>query len=166
MKKTLLIIQLLLTAGLLPVVAQTSELAGLAAEVGITPYKTTMACDGKDKAQISITVINKQGENITDATNLISFKITGDAKIISLNNKYIAPNNAGLVQDKLVNGKINMVLQAGTQRGVVKLDALSDGLTTGSTEIHTVHPGVAHPVTTGAPIAGNTKITSKIIGAD
>jgi len=166
MKKKLLILQILLSVGLLPVAAQTSELAGLRPEVVVTPYKTTMVADGKDKAQISITVIDKQGKDITDATNLISFKITGDAKIISLNNKYVAPNNAGLVPDKLVNGKINMVLQAGTRSGVVKLDALSDGLTTGSTEIHTVHPGIAHPVTKGPPITGNTKITSKIIGAD
>lgn len=136
-------------------------------EIVVTPYKTTMIADGKDSALIKISVINKQGRVITDATNLIHFTITGDAKItIITNGNDVAHNPGTTLQENLYNGQIRIILQAGRNRGGVKLDATSDSLATASTEIHTVQPGMPHPVATGAPIAGIAKITDKIIGAD
>ncbi len=145
--------------------AQTTAGNGTPSEIVVTPYKTTMLADGKDKALIKISVIDKQGNTITNLNNLIRFKITGDAKIVSANNKPVDATNADF-QQNLSNGKLSIVLQSGRDRGTVKFDALTDGLTTGSTEIHTVQPGTPHPVTTGAPIAGTSKINYKIIGAD
>src|SRR4029077_11082588 len=62
------------------------ETTGDAAEVVITPYKTTMLADGKDAAIINVKVIDKQGRDVPDANNLISFSISGDAKIIGVGN--------------------------------------------------------------------------------
>ncbi len=136
-------------------------------EIVVTPYKTTMIADGKDSALIKISIINKQGRVITNATNLIHFNITGDAKIYSITNGNDAAHNpGGTLQENLYNGQLRIILQAGRNRGVVKLDANADSLATASTEIHTVQPGTPHPVTTGAPIAGTAEITDKIIGAD
>ena len=136
-------------------------------EIVVTPYKTTMVADGKDNALIKISVINRAGKEITNATNLIHFKVEGDAKIISVTNGSDVKHDPGAaMHESLNNGELRLVLQAGRNRGVVKFDATCEGLSTGSTEIHTVQPGIAHPVTTGAPIAGTMKVTDKIIGAD
>ncbi|HEY4323545.1 MAG TPA: glycosyl hydrolase 53 family protein [Mucilaginibacter sp.] len=136
-------------------------------EIVVTPYKTTMIADGKDKALIKISVINKQGREITDATNLISFKISGDAKIISITNGSDAAHDPGVtLRENLHNGQLRIILQTARKRGTVIFEATAEGLLKGSTEIHTVQPGKPHPVTTGSPIAGTAKITDKIIGAD
>ena len=133
-------------------------------EIVITPYKTTMIADGKDSALIKISVINKQGREIENATNLVHFSISGDARIISITNGNDAAHNPGTtLQENLYNGQIRIILQAGRNRGIVKLDATADSLRTGSTEIHMVQPGIPHPVTTSTPIAGTAKITGKII---
>jgi arabinogalactan endo-1,4-beta-galactosidase len=66
----------------------------------------------------------------------------------------------------LLNGRMSLVLEAGKTRSVIKFDVKSGGINKGSVEIHTIQPGVAHPVTSGKPIAGDAKVTDKIIGAD
>jgi arabinogalactan endo-1,4-beta-galactosidase len=140
--------------------------SGKPAEIVVTPYKTTMIANGKDKALINITVIDKQGNDVSNADNIIRIKITGDAAVISANNKSVPANDMTSFQGKLIDGKLSIVLQAGRNKGVVKFDAMADSLITGSTEIHTVQPGIPHPVTTGTPIAGQGTIDYKIIGAD
>ena len=56
------------------------ETTGDAAEVVITPYKTTMLADGKDATVINVSVVDKQGREVPDADNLIHFSIAGNAK--------------------------------------------------------------------------------------
>ncbi len=63
-------------------ITASAETTGKAAEVVITPYKTTMIADGKDATVINVTAIDKEGREVPDANNLITFSITVDAKII------------------------------------------------------------------------------------
>jgi arabinogalactan endo-1,4-beta-galactosidase len=135
--------------------------------VVITPYKTTIIADGKDVAHITVSVQDRQGNLIPGATNVIHFKLTGDAKIISIGNENDPPHmpDTGL-NEAVYKGQLKLVLQAGTTRSILKLTATSDTLSTAASEIHTVQPGTPHPVTSGAPIAGTAKITDKVIGAD
>src|SRR5476651_1655733 len=131
-------------------------------EIVVTPYKTTMIADGKDEALIKITVINKQGTPITDAVNLIHFKITGDAHIASITNGQDAAHNPDeMLQENLDNGQLKIILQTGHQKGIVKLEATGEGLITASTEIHTIQPGIAHPVKTSAVVTSINKINDK-----
>ncbi len=147
--------------------AQTTVGANQPSEIVITPYKTTMIADGRDEALIKISVIDKQGNVITNASNLIRFKISGDARIASITNGSDAAHDPGQVlQENLYNGQIKVMLQAGKNRGIVKFDATADGLATGSTEIHTVQPGIAHPIKITTPIKSIGVINDKIIGAD
>jgi hypothetical protein len=156
MTKYIIIFIVLFTSYPQTVVAQ-----GTTGDIVITPYKTTMLADGKDKALINISVIDKKGQAMPAADNVITFSIKGDAAVVNINGQ------AGPVTEaKLVNGKLSVILQAGVNRGTIVFDASSPGLNKGSTEIHTVKPGKAHPVTSGKPIAGNAVITDKIIGAD
>jgi len=158
MKKQVFI---LLTAIPLFAVAKNPVRDSVPSEIAVTPDKTTMLANGKDKTAIVISVIDKRGYTIIHADHLIRLTLSGGAKIIRIG-KDANPTAAA----KLQNGKLHVILQAGTTPGVLKFDASGDNLTTGSTEIHMIQPGVPHPVTTGAPIAGNAKIADKIIGAD
>jgi len=59
------------------------ETTGPAAEVVITPYKTTMLADGKDATVINVSVVDRDGKEVPDADNLVKFFIAGDAKILA-----------------------------------------------------------------------------------
>ncbi len=139
------------------------EAAGKPAEIVVTPNKTTMLADGRDKILIGISIIDKQGTEISNADHMLRFTVSGDAKIIRIGER--SADSGKTTQAKLSHGKISIVLQAGKTRGIVKFDASGDSLMTGSTEIHTIQPGIPHAVTakTAAP---EVKITDKIIGAD
>ena len=163
MKTKHLIVPLLL----LPFFTKAQTNTNQPSEIVVTPYKTTMIADGKDEALIKITVINKQGTPITDAVNLIHFKITGDAHIASITNGKDAAHDPGeLLQENLENGQLKIILQTGHQKGIVKLEATGEGLITASTEIHTIQPGIAHPVKTSAVVTSINRINDKVIGTD
>jgi hypothetical protein len=161
MKKQFFILSVILIFPFFAIAQSPAVTGGVPAEIVVTPNKTTMLADGKAKAVIVISLIDKQGNTVTAAANLIRFTVSGDAKIIGTGNV-----DGHTAEAKLKNGKLQVILQAGKTRGTVKFDASGDSLMTGSTEIHTVQPGIPHPVTTAPPIAGDAKITDKIIGAD
>ncbi|MBS1533240.1 MAG: glycosyl hydrolase 53 family protein [Bacteroidetes bacterium] len=136
--------------------------------VQITPYKTTFIANGKDELRIRVVVINAAGDEINGANNLIRFSLKGDAKIskISPDNSSDADRELGdtSAQAHLVNGILWVTLTSGTTIGHLKLDAKSDTLWTGSTEIHEIQPGKPHKVTTA--IYTPERVSDKIIGAD
>lgn len=155
---------------ILPFAAQTqvpNPPLGKPSEIVITPYKTTMFANGIDEALVKISLIDKQGNEIINANQAICFTIVGDAKIISIKKG----NNIVRKEDKilaanLVNGQVWIRLQAGTNRGIIKFKASADSLIAGSTEIHTIQPGLPHAVTTATQKETPIIITDKIIGAD
>jgi beta-galactosidase len=148
------------------------ETSGDAYEVVVTPYKTTMLADGKDVAIINISVVDRQGREVPDANNLIRFAYKGDANIIGVGNgdpsshepdKYF---NDTAWQRNLFNGKCQVIVQAGSKIDVIKFEAKSEGLRTGSTDIHTIQPGNPTPVVAITKEAPIKKSISKMIGAD
>ncbi len=147
------------------------ETTGDAYEMVVTPYKTTMLADGKDAVVINISVVDRQGLTVPDANNLVRFRFTGDAKIIGAGNgdpsshepdKYA---NDSAWERKLFNGHCQVILQGGKTKSIIKFEARSPGLQAGSTGIHTIHPGVPHPVAAVNKINTKKKI-DKMIGAD
>jgi beta-galactosidase len=148
------------------------ETIGDAAEVVITPYKTTMLADGKDATIINVKVIDKQGRDVPDAGNLISFSITGDAKIIGVGNgnpsshepdKYFDNN----WQRKLFNGKCQLIVQSGKKADFIHIEATSAGLGKASTDIATVVLSPLENNTTSSSIKkGAKKEVGKMLGAD
>lgn len=137
-------------------------------EVVITPYKTTMLANGQDEAQIKVVVIDKKGNTISNASELIKFTITGDGMISKVSdgqqyNEYGLPNHV-ITQSKLRNGILWVTLRAGNQKGIVKFEAKADSLYPGSTEIRMIKPTPLHKVTTLA--YSPKKVPGKILGAD
>ncbi len=147
------------------------ETTGDAAEVVVTPYKTTITADGKDAVVINITAVDKEGREVPDANNLIHFSISGDAKIIGVGNGDPSSHERdkceeGNWQRSLFNGKCQVIVQAGTTPDKIKFEAKADGLWTGGTDITTV-PVVSavHSVMPATPKLEANPI-GKIIGAD
>jgi beta-galactosidase len=152
------------------------ETTGEPYEVVVTPYKTTMLADGKDAAVINISVVDRQGREVPDANNLISFSLTGDAQIVGVGNGDPSSHEPDKIIDgnwqrKLFNGKCQVILQAGKTESIIKFEATSRGLQKGSTGIHSIHEGVAHSVVAdkkfSAGYSNKTKReVTKMLGAD
>lgn len=146
------------------------ETTGAPYEVVLTPYKTTMYADGKDATVMNLSVVDKEGREVPDANNLITFRWTGDAKIIGVGNgdpsshepdKYL---DDSAWQRRLFNGKAQVILQAGKTESIIKFEARSEGLQPGSTGIHSISPfqtitGTSSPVRKKKPV-------DKMLGAD
>ncbi|MGY3053786.1 beta-galactosidase [Pedobacter sp. UYEF25] len=143
------------------------ETTGMPAEVVVTPNKTTMLANGADVSVLNISVVDKEGREVPDADNLISFDLTGDAKIIGVGNGDPSSHEAdkGVTSRKLFNGKCQVIVQAGNTESVIKFEAKSDALQTGSTGIHTIISGAVHQVIN---LEKNKKVVpiSKMLGAD
>ena len=146
------------------------ETTGDAAEVVITPSKTTMLTDGRDATVINVSVIDKQGREVPDASGLINFKITGSAKIIGVGNGDPSSHELDKCEDSkwqrhLFNGKCQVIIQAGTMEGIIKFEASADKLYPASTEIHSIKPGIPH--NSGKTSSGKSgKDIGKMLGAD
>jgi beta-galactosidase len=147
------------------------ETTGDPAEVVITPYKTTMLADGKDATIINVTVVDRQGREVPDANNLIQFSVSGDAKIIGVGNGDPSSHEADKIFDgnwqrRVFNGRCQLILQSGYKPDLIKVQARSEKLFPGSTDIYTV------PVTAGGNKGTNPteqqtkKKIDKMLGAD
>ncbi|HET9824885.1 MAG TPA: glycosyl hydrolase 53 family protein, partial [Chitinophagaceae bacterium] len=147
------------------------ETTGGAAEVVVTPYKTTMLADGTDAAVINITAVDAQGREVPDANQLIQFTISGDAKIIGVGNGDPSSHEPDKIfegpwQRHLFNGKCQVIIQAGKTPSTIRFEAKSDGLRTGSTDIFTISPSASRRVARSKDNAPGKKKIGRVIGAD
>jgi beta-galactosidase len=147
-------------------------------EVVVTPYKTTFTADGRDVSVINISVLDREGREVPDASNLIRFAVKGDAHIIGVGNGDPSSHEADKMesgwQRALFNGHCQVILQSGKTAGFIHFEALSDSLQTGSTDILSIHPGSPHSVTASAAYlpSGHPALSvparpvDKMLGAD
>lgn len=152
------------------------ETTGSAAEVVMTPYKTTMLADGRDVSVINISVMDKEGREVPDADNMIHFSISGDGKIIGVGNGDPSSHEPdkctdGIWQRSLFNGKCQVIVQSTNKSGVIKFEASSTGLWTGSTDIITVSPDKVNTFNNDKIYelkgeAAKPRSVDKMIGAD
>lgn len=144
---------------------------GMPNEVQITPYKTTMIANGRDKAVINVKIIDSRGDSLPKVNMPVTYKLTGDAHIISvsdLNGSHPADLSDAKKTDStwqvMLHGNAKVVLQAGRTRSTVMFEASADSLWPGGTTIMTVQPGTPHPVTRAKYTP--RRIKDKILGAD
>lgn len=152
------------------------ETTGQPVEVVVTPYKTTLLADGKDVSVLNITVLDREGREVPDADNLVSFTLEGDGKIIGVGNGDPSSHEAdkcepGRWQRRLFNGKCQVIVQAGTIPGMIKFDAKATGLWSGGTDIQTVSPQAVKTVTVNprwklSPEEARPVPVDKMLGAD
>ncbi len=116
------------------------QTTGAPYKIVAAPDKTNLIADGRDATVINISVVDKEGREVPDASDLIQFTMSEGAKIIGVGNgdpssheqdKYIT----GGWQRRLFNGKCQVILQADKKDGVGIFEAKSNGLKTASTKI-------------------------------
>jgi beta-galactosidase len=145
-RKTVIFLSFLITAFFVGYCqTQPKSIVGTPAEVVLTPYKTTLLANGKDEAIIKVTIVDKQGDEIFDANNLIQFFVMGDAKIIRIEKSDSGKEKITIVSEEnekqtSFSGTCRVILQAGGIAGHIKFKASSKGLWDGSTDIITVKP--------------------------
>ncbi len=154
--------------------SQKIETTSAPVEVVVTPYKTTMIADGKDATVINISVVDREGREVPDADNLISFEIKGDARIIGVGNGDPSSHEPdkcaeGAWQRTLFNGKCQVIIQSGLNTQLISFKAKAKGLFDGATDIQTVSPISLSTVTIDKKYitpAGSKKDVDKMLGAD
>lgn len=104
------------------------------------PDRTIIMADGKDATVVNITVTDKKGREVPDASHLIKFSLTGDAKIIGVGNGDPSSHEPdkceeGNWQRNLFNGKCQLILQAGTSDDNLQLTASTINLQPATTSI-------------------------------
>jgi arabinogalactan endo-1,4-beta-galactosidase len=115
---------------------------------------------------ISIKIIDSKGDTVPTANIPVTLHIIGDARITNIMDAgdFSAIPHTDTTWQVNIKGSCRVMLQAGRTLGKIKFEAKADSLWTGSTEIHTVQPGIAHVVTHDKYVP--EKVTDKILGAD
>jgi len=135
------------------------------AEIQVTPYKTTMLANGVDKVLITAKIIDSKGKDVSGLTRSVTYKIIGDAKLVTINNLDAETfRKSDSTWQTNLTGTSRIILMAGNTRNPIKFEAKSDSLTTGATEIHTIQLGKPHKVTNDRYKPRTTP--DKILGAD
>jgi arabinogalactan endo-1,4-beta-galactosidase len=170
--------------------------SGTPVAVQMTAYSTTLLADGKDKTLLRITVIDRDGREITSATNSLqiyvdcnTYNTTVDDDIQNTNSNggtriTKSCDNRSLVtavdtsgrqyfESKLENGLCLLDFYSGTVPCKIKVEVRSDKLWPASHEIHTIPADVvlltpSKDQLTGPEgrTAGRSKKIDRMIGAD
>ena len=107
--------------------------AGPATAIRLTADRDVIDADGKDMSFITVEIIDKDGNLVPYADNLVQFDVRGCCFVAGVDNgsqTSMEPFKAS--QRKTFNGKALVVLQNDGKRGKATLAAISEGLTPAS----------------------------------
>ncbi len=108
------------------------------AEISIEPDRDTISADGRDLSFVTVKVMDKDGTMVPYADNLVNFKISGDGKIVGVDNGSETSHEPFKANyRKAFNGMCLVVIQSNEKAGKIKLEAESKGLKGAQVEITT-----------------------------
>jgi len=103
--------------------------AGEPAKIVLTPDRTTINADGSDLSFVKVEILDKDGNLVPRADNLVKFSVEGGAVITAVDNGcQTSMEHFNDNKRKAFNGMCLAVVKAGTKRGKVTLKASSEGL--------------------------------------
>ena len=106
------------------------------AQIEVIADKTAINSDGESCVHLEVNVLDKDGNFVPNASNLIEFKISGPAQNIGVDNgDPLDLASTKLNQRKAFNGKCLMILQSTGEEGTVSVEVTSQGLPSKSIEI-------------------------------
>jgi beta-galactosidase len=109
------------------------QTTGQPAALHITTDGALVMADGKH-----VDVVDANGNVVPDASNTISFTVTGEGKLLGVDNGDLRDDDSfKLDSRKAFNGHAYAVIQAGSKPGDIKLLVQADGLKTASILIET-----------------------------
>jgi len=125
------------------VLTEKRETTGKPESIKLTADRTTIDANGEDIAIVRVEVLDAQGRAVPTAENQISFKVTGEGKLIGVGNG--DPNCQESDKEpkrSLFNGLAQLILQGSKTPGTITLEAYTEPwpgphLTTAKLEITT-----------------------------
>jgi beta-galactosidase len=103
--------------------------AGPAAKIELIADRKKIKADGKDLSFITVRVVDKDGNLVPDASNLVNFKLSGPGFIASVDNGDETSHDPFKADyRKAFNGLALAIIQTKEKAGEISLTATADGL--------------------------------------
>jgi beta-galactosidase len=103
--------------------------AGAPAKIILSADKKIINANGEDLSFVTIKVVDKDGNLVPDANNLVHFQVKGEGFIAGVDNGYQADLSSFKGDNKKAfNGLCLAILQAKQKAGTIQLTATADGL--------------------------------------
>jgi len=103
--------------------------AGKPAKIQMLVDRSTIKADGKDLSFITVKILDKDGNVVPDAENLVNFKIDGEAVIAGVDNGDPVSHDSFKVNyRKAFHGLALAIVQAKEKAGKISFTATADGL--------------------------------------
>lgn len=114
----------------------TQKTAGTPASILLTPDRKIISADGEDVTIVTAAIVDKDGMVVPDADNNIEFKITGNGKLIGTGNGNPMDHDSDKINFRnAFNGYCIAIVQGTEESGTITVEALTEGLINGKTEI-------------------------------
>jgi beta-galactosidase len=111
------------------VLTQIINTAGKPAKIKLTADRQTISADGNDLSFITVDILDKEGNLVPDADNLVNFELTGNAIIAGVDNGCQTSHEPFKANyRKAFNGKCLAVIQSSGRKDLIRLKATSVGL--------------------------------------
>ncbi len=104
------------------------ESTGPTVAIRLTAYRTEIDANGEDVAILTVEALDKEGRAVPTANNLISFKVSGDGKLIGVGNG--DPNCQESDKEpkrSLFNGLAQVIVQSTKKPGEIRIEAVKEG---------------------------------------
>jgi beta-galactosidase len=112
--------------------------AGAPAKIELIADRKNIKADGKDLSFITVRILDKEGNLVPNADNLVNFKIEGEGFIAGVDNGYQASLELFKANyRKAFNGLCLAIIQAKEKKGTIKITATADGLQSSSVLVTT-----------------------------
>jgi beta-galactosidase len=111
------------------VLAKEINTAGAAAKIILEADRNIIKANGEDLSFVTVKIMDKNGNLVPDANNLVKFNIEGEGFIAGVDNGYQADLSSFKGdRKKAFNGLCLAVVQSKQKAGTIKLTATADGL--------------------------------------
>ena len=112
------------------------ETTGAPAAIRVRPDRKAILADGEDVSIIAVDVLDAKGRVVPTADDLVTFSVTGSARVIGVGNGDPSSHEADKTNKRhAFNGHCMVIVQAGTKPGPFIVKATSPGLTSASATI-------------------------------
>lgn len=113
--------------------------SGEASMIKATADRTSIKVGGEDLSFITVDILDKNGNLVPRASNLVSIKINGDASIAGVDNgSQTSHDSFKAEQVKAFNGKCLVIIRSGCKAGKVQITLSCDGMIDQEVDIHVI----------------------------
>ncbi|WDF66237.1 sugar-binding domain-containing protein [Flavobacterium sp. KACC 22763] len=103
--------------------------AGEASKIDLKAEKTTIKNDTYDLVYVTVSMVDKDGNLLPTAMDLVNFEVTGGGKLVGVDNGYQANLDSFKANScKLFNGKCVVIIQSNGKKEKIQLKATASGL--------------------------------------